>query len=238
MLRVYFISMPFRRSLMLFGLVLLALAPNAGSAQVVTAGPPSCPGVALTFDLCPVRDPIGYDAALVEYLKVNKIPATFFVSGRWAARHDREMQDLRSVPFFELGTHGDVHAHLPLLEETEQRREVSRAVSYLKDRYGVAAPLFRPPYGEFNDVTVRVVQALDLRFILWDVVSGDPDPTLPAANILTRVSRKIRPGSILIFHANGKGKHTGEVIRALHESLLDQKHLRPMTVTDLLACRP
>lgn len=211
--------------------------PSA-EAQVVKSGPRTCPGVALTFDLCPVRDPVGYDAALVDYLKANKIPATFFISGRWAARHDREMQDLKATPFFELGTHGDVHAHLPMIEEAEQRREIARAVGFIKDRYGMAAPLFRPPYGEFNDVSVQVVKALGLQFILWDVVSGDPDPTLPAARILENVSRRMRPGSIIVFHANGKGKHTREVIQALNESVLGDTHLRPMTVTDLLACRP
>ncbi len=212
--------------------------PSSAEAQVVKSGPRTCPGVALTFDLCPVRNPVGYDAALVDFLKANNIPATFFISGRWAARHDREMQDLKSTPFFELGTHGDVHAHLPLLEEAGQRQEIARAVGFMKDRYGLAAPLFRPPYGEFNDLSVQVVKALGLQFILWDVVSGDPDPTLPAAKILENVSRKIRPGSIIVFHANGKGKHTREVIQALNESVLGEKHLRPMTVTDVLTCRP
>lgn len=213
-------------------------APSRAAAQVVKSGPRTCPGVALTFDLCPVRNPVGYDAALVDYLKANKIPATFFISGRWAARHDREMRDLKATPFFELGTHGDVHAHLPMIEEAEQRQEIARAVGFMKDRHGLAAPLFRPPYGEFNDVSVQVVKALGLQFILWDVVSGDPDATLPAAKILDHVSRRMRPGSIIVFHANGKGKHTREVIQALHESAFGDKHLRPMTVTDLLACRP
>ncbi len=226
------------RSVGLLVCVTSAGISSGAEAQVVKSGPRTCPGVALTFDLCPVRNPVGYDAALVDYLKTNRIPATFFISGRWAARHDREMQDLKATPFFELGTHGDVHAHLPMIEQVEQRQEIARAVSFMMDRYGVAAPLFRPPYGEYNDISVQVVKALGLQFILWDVVSGDPDPTLPAAKILEHVSRRMRPGSIIVFHANGKGKHTREVIQALNESVFGDKHLRPMTVTDLLACRP
>lgn len=220
-----------------FALMVLWATAAPGFAQVITAGPRTCPGVALTFDLCPVRDPIGYDAALVNYLKDNQIPATFFISGRWATRHPDHVRALAAVPFFELGTHGDVHAHLPMHEEPEQRQEISRAVTVMQQRFGLTAPLFRPPFGEFNDLSVQVVKALGLRFILWDVVSGDPDPTLSAAAIIDRVSRKVRSGSIVVMHANGKGKHTGALVQALHESVLEQKHLRPMTVSELLACR-
>jgi peptidoglycan/xylan/chitin deacetylase (PgdA/CDA1 family) len=227
-----------RRTVLMFATLcsLLCSTEQAG-AQVVKSGPRTCSGVALTFDLCPVRHGAGYDAALVEYLKAHHIPATFFISGRWADRHDREMKDLRAVPFFELGTHGDVHAHLAMLDEHEQHREISGATAVLKDRYGLAAPLFRPPYGEFNDMTVQVVKSLGLQFILWDVVSGDPDPALSASSILARLSKQLRPGSIVVFHANGKGKHTREVIRALDESILGQQRLHPMTVTSLLNCR-
>src|SRR5215203_5031853 len=62
-----------------FGLAIFRPAP--GTAQVITSGPSFCPGVALTFDLCPVRKGPGYDPAIVEYLAEHRIPATFFMSG-------------------------------------------------------------------------------------------------------------------------------------------------------------
>ena len=223
-------------------LILTVLTPlfqpgGRASAQVVMSGPTTCPGVALTFDRCPVRHPVGYDAALVDDLKTRSIPATFFISGRWAERHEQAVQVLRTVPFFELGTHGEAHAHLPMLDDAGQRQEILRAVSLLQHRFGVAAPLFRPPYGEYDDVTVQIVKTLKLQFILWDVVSGDPDPALSAPEILERLSRRIRPGSIVVLHANGKGRHTRQIVQALTESILPHKRLRPMTVSALLACR-
>ena len=82
-------------------------------AQVIKSGPASCPGVALTFDLCPVQKGGGYDQALIDYLIEQKIPATFFMSGKWITKHDRQVKALLQVPFFEVGTHGEVHAHMP-----------------------------------------------------------------------------------------------------------------------------
>jgi hypothetical protein len=48
--------------------VLISLAPHDSLAQVVKTGPPACPTIALTFDLCPVRKGAGFDQALVDYL--------------------------------------------------------------------------------------------------------------------------------------------------------------------------
>ena len=231
-----------RYGLVLLVFLLLTGTPDggrillAGQSDVITSGPPSCRSIALTFDLCPVRARPGFDRTLIDYLKAREIPATFFVSGRWAEQHQDDVRALQAVPFFEIGTHGEDHAHLPLLDESGQREEISRAVSLMRSRYHLSAGLFRPPYGEYDDVTVRVVKSLGLQFILWNLVSGDPDPTLPADAILNRVARRLHPGSIVVFHANGKGKHTREVIQALDETVLPRAQLRPVTVTELLTC--
>ncbi len=219
--------------------LILLFVPAAASitqAQVIKSGPSSCPGVALTFDLCPVRNGTGYDQALIDYLVEQKIPATFFMSGKWIAKHDRQVKALLQIPFFEVGTHGEVHAHMPLHSAEEQKQEILGPVRLLKAKYSHNATLFRPPYGEFNDETVNVVRALGLQFILWDVVSGDPDPTLTAIQIEGRLKRYVRKGSVIVMHANGKGQHTNEVVQHLHQHLLPERHLTPMTVSDLLNC--
>lgn len=205
------------------------------AAQVIKGGPTSCPAVALTYDLCPVRMAPGFDRELVEYLIANHIPATFFMSGRWMARHDAEVKQLLAVPFFEIGTHGDLHAHLPMQEIDEQQREILNPVRFLKTKYGRSTTLFRPPYGEYNDQTVEAVRNLGLRFILWNIESGDPDPTLSADALLARIGKRMTRGSVIVMHANGKGKHTREVTQSLMP-LLSAQHLLPMTVSDLLQC--
>lgn len=206
-------------------------------AQVITSGPKTCPAVAITFDLCPVRNAPGFDAELIQLLKDRKIPATMFLSGRWASKHEAQTAMLLEVPFFEIGTHGQTHAHLPLLDRKAQRVEIQGAVSLLASTFHRPTTLFRPPYGEYNEETVQVARALGQRFIYWDVVSGDPDPALSAEKILDRVERRVRKGSILIFHANGKGRHTREVIDRLTAEVLPKKGLTPVTVSELLTCQ-
>jgi len=212
----------------------LGPASEIGRAQVIRSGPPTCKAVALTFDLCPVRGTSGYDEPLIKLLEERRIPATFFMSGRWMATHETEVRALLAVPFFEVGTHGQVHAHLPLLDAEEQRAEIQKPITLLERRYARRAPLFRPPYGEYDDTTVEVVRALGLRFILWNAVSGDPDPALTREAIQTRLSQTVRSGSIIVFHANGKGRHTRAVVEDLTDGLFVRKGLKPVTVTELL----
>jgi peptidoglycan/xylan/chitin deacetylase (PgdA/CDA1 family) len=221
-------------SVIVLAVALIPIVPALG--QVIKSGPPACPGVALTFDLCPVQGGTGYDQALIDYLIDHKIPATFFLSGKWITKHDHQVRALLQIPFFEVGTHGEVHAHLPMHPVDEQKQEILGPVRLLKTKYGHHATLFRPPYGEFNDETVEIVHALGLQFILWNIVSGDPDPTLSAAQIDDRLKRFVRKGGVIVMHANGKGKHTREVVEHLDQHLLPQRGLTPMTVTDLMNC--
>ena len=226
--------MTLKRTLAVCALLVSIVVPAAGMAQVIRSGPPGCKAVALTFDMCPVREGSGFDASLIGMLTERRIPATFFLSGRWIATHEAQVKTLLSVAFFEIGTHGQVHAHLPALDADRQRAEISGPVRTLEKRFGHRGFLFRPPYGEYDDTTVEVTRTLGLRFILWNIVSGDPDPRLSPERMLEDLRTRLRGGSIVVFHANGKGWHTREVVDRLTQELLQSQGLRLVTVTQLL----
>ena len=209
-------------------------APGEGLAEVIRKGPGNCKAVALTFDMCPVREGSGYDEPLIRMLIEKQIPATFFVSGRWMAKHDAEVRALLAVPLFEVGTHGHVHAHLPELDDEQQRHEIMQPATHLRRKYGHNATLFRPPYGEYNELTIHLAEVFGLRFILWNVVSGDPDPHLSEAEIFKTVKSRVGSGSIVVMHANGKGRRTREVVADLYDELIVRQGYHPVTVSTLL----
>jgi peptidoglycan-N-acetylglucosamine deacetylase len=206
----------------------------AALASVLRSGPEGCHAIALTFDLCPVLQQPGWDGQLVDFLQSQHVPATFFASGRWIATHDAEVRRILSVPFFELGTHGQRHRHLPALDVAAQRLEIMGPVDLLGSQYRYHPTLFRAPYGEFDDHTRQIVADSGLRLVEWSVVSGDPDPHLTAATMLASLRASIRDGSIVIFHANGKGAHTREVVQTLVRDVLPQRTLTPRTVSQLV----
>ncbi len=214
-----------------------SLAPEQTSPEVIRSLRHGCHEIALTFDVCPVRRGTGFDDGLIDELVAERIPATFFVSGRWMIAHEAQLRRLLSVPFFEVETHGQMHAHLLGLDAAAQRREIEGPVDLLRSRYERDSAFFRPPYGDYDETTVEVARALGLRVVLWSAVSGDPDPRLSEADILGALATRLRDGAVVVFHANGRGWHTREVVRDLNEKLAERK-LQPVTLAQMMrGCR-
>jgi hypothetical protein len=60
---------------------------------------------------------------------------------------------------------------------------------------------------------------------------------LSVEQIVTRIDKRARGGSIVVLHANGKGKHTRQVVQRLTTEVLPRKGLKPATVSELLSCK-
>ncbi len=82
---------------------------------------------------------------------------------------------------------------------------------------------------------VRAARSLGLAVVVtFDLASGDPDPKLNRQRLTRWVLREIRPGSIVVFHANGRGWHTAEALPDILAGL-QKKGLEPVTLEELLA---
>jgi peptidoglycan/xylan/chitin deacetylase (PgdA/CDA1 family) len=192
---------------------------------VVSRAPGRDRRVALTFDACEASHTAGYDAAVIRILERQEVPATLFLGGRWMWSHPDETRALAAAvnragqPLFELGNHSYRHPHLTRVSAERLRGEVAatQAIEYaLTGRQG---HWLRAPYGEVDARVARVAGELGLRLAEFDVVTGDPDPHVTAAAILRAVTHRVRSGSVVIMHMNGRGRHTAaalpEVLAAL-----------------------
>jgi hypothetical protein len=72
-----------------------------------------------------------------------------------------------------------------------------------------------------------------LRAIQWSIVTGDPAPGQTASAIVRTVRGEAMPGSIVIFHANGRGHGTAEALREIVPVLRDKGYTF-VTVGELL----
>jgi peptidoglycan/xylan/chitin deacetylase (PgdA/CDA1 family) len=207
-------------------------------AVVINSGDWIQPYVALTFDVC--QDPLypaGYDASIVAVLQRYGIPATFFMGGDWMRTHPEETRQLASNPNFELGNHSWSHADFTTLTAEEMAQELEMTEDMLFQLTGKHSRLFRPPSGGVNDLSLQVTAEHGLYTILWDSVSGDPDPEFDSATILAEIQRTVRKGSIIIMHANGRGWHTAEALPSVIE-YLQNKGFILVTVSQLIGLEP
>ena len=93
--------------------------------------------------------------------------------------------------------------------------------------------LLRFPYGTCDRLGLDTVADMGLSAIQWDVVSGDPDRSRTASAMVKGVIEATRGGSILIFHANGRGWATPEALPQIVDGLR-ARGFEFLTVSDLL----
>ena len=173
------------------------------------------PAVAITFDACAIKtNGDGCDAAGFDILKREQVPATIFVSGRWVEFHPDAMAELVRDPLVEFGDHSYDHPHMSRLPAAGMADEIDRTEAAL-GHYGKRSVAFRPPFGEWSGRLVDVARAKGLPLVTWDVVSGDPSKRTTTAGMIRAVLDKTRPGSIVIFHINGRGRKTAEALPAI-----------------------
>jgi peptidoglycan/xylan/chitin deacetylase (PgdA/CDA1 family) len=94
--------------------------------------------------------------------------------------------------------------------------------------------LMRFPYGACSPAALSEVAQQGLLPIQWDVSSGDPTVGLSAQGIQQQVLSNVAPGSIVLFHANGRGWHTEGALPAVIAGLKAQGY-EFVTVSELLA---
>jgi len=209
--------------------------------------------VALTFDLCEQPGEIaGYDGALIDFLRREKIKATFFAGGKWMRSHEERTRQLMSDPLFELGNHAEAHRNLRLLDGSKLHDEVAgpqRAYEAIRARHVASQcvigheaamqsipahlKLFRFPYGACNARALEEVSAQGLRAVQWDISTADSTPEQSAAAIARSIANA-RPGSIILSHANGRGWHTAAALPQAIEKLR-LRGFEFVTVSELLA---
>jgi peptidoglycan-N-acetylglucosamine deacetylase len=191
------------------------------------------PAVAITFDACATRKgEYGFDREVFEILKRERVPATIFVSGLWVDTHAEAMAELTADPLIEFGDHSYDHPHMTRLPAARVGEEIAETEAALS-RYGRHAVAFRPPFGDWNRRVLEIVRGKNLPTVTWDVVSGDPSAKTTTDGMIRAVLGGARPGSIIIFHINGRGWKTHEALPAILSGLRE-RGLRLVPLSELM----
>jgi peptidoglycan-N-acetylglucosamine deacetylase len=218
--------------------------------------------IALTFDLCEEPYEVsGYDSRVIDYLRDEGVEATFFAGGKWLLTHDVRAQQLLSDPLFEIGNHTWEHRNLRIVSEPVLKSEIENAQAAYEEvrenfegrqckpaaqaQPGMGAfsvppermSLFRFPFGACDERSLKAVNDAGLLAIQWNVSTADPVPLQTSEKIVNAVMSRIRPGSILIFHANGRGWHTAEALRQIIPRLKEAEY-KFRKVSELLKLAP
>lgn len=209
-------------------------------APSIHHGPGGRRSIALTFD----DGPSPGTSALLDYLRSEDVPATFFQCGRNVLRHP-DLARAVHLAGHEIGNHTFSHPRLcprvgwppNLVSPLTVYKEFARTQRILETEVGVRPRLLRAPYG-LRWFGMRSVQRrFNLRAIMWTVIGRDW--MLPAAEVAERVLQGATPGGIICLH-DGRDcqpdpdiRQTLAAVRQIVPALRDAGY-RFETVSDLL----
>ena len=157
---------------------------------------------------------------LIKELGDYDVKATFFIVGSWADKYPESVKELFDAGH-EIMNHSDSHPHMTQISKDKMIEEVNSCSAKIEKLTGVKPILFRPPYGDYNNLVVQTMRETGHYTIQWDVDSLDWKD-LTAQAIYERVTSRINPGSIVLFH--NAAKHTPEALPMILKYLKDNEY--------------
>ena len=145
--------------------------------------------VYLTFDDGPIPVVTPW---VVELLGHYDIKATFFMVGDNVRKHPQEFRQVIEAGH-RVGNHTFNHLKGVFTETNEYLDNVEKTDALIHSK------LFRPPHGmlrrsQYNELSKHY------QFVMWDLVTRDYSNRLCGEDVLTKVKKYVRNGSIITFH--------------------------------------
>lgn len=209
-------------------------APGSTDKLVFFSRPTGKKQVALTYDDGPNPS---LTPKLIEWLKANDVPATFFMEGDMVKAYKSLAKDVADAGF-ELANHTYSHPNLRNLSEEKIVEQLQDTHDIIKEATGIDVKLMRPPYGAHNSKVDEVCERLGYKIINWDVDTNDWRKR-SADQIYNTIMDGVSDGSIVLMHDR---KHNGRetVLEATKRVVpaLRAKGYTFVTVGELIGLEP
>ncbi len=174
------------------------------------------------------RIALSFDAAwgaedfnrIIEILDKHRIKVTFFMTGEWVEKYPECVKTLVEKGH-DLGNHSNTHADFTKISKEKQIAEIKEVHKKVKELTGYEMELFRPPYGAYNNLSIRTCYELGYYPIQWNVDSLDWKD-YSAQQIINKVCKhkQLGPGAIILCH-NG-AKYTADALDEMISNLKEQ----------------
>lgn len=147
----------------------------------------------LTFDDGPVP---GVTDVILDILRDSGAKATFFCIGDNIRKHPELFHRILSEGHA-VGNHTYHHVNGWRTDLQAYVHDVHMCDTW------ISSGLFRPPYGRIGFQQIQELKK-QYNIVMWDVLSGDFDTELTAADCMRNVFEHAADGSIIVFHDSEK----------------------------------
>ncbi|MGX1883467.1 polysaccharide deacetylase family protein [Streptomyces sp. NPDC055287] len=167
--------------------------------------------VFLTFDDGAERDP-----EFVRMVDELNLPISMFLTDSVASPGYDHFDRLRRAGggLSTVQNHTLRHVYLPGLPYTGQRAEICGQQDRLEARFGARPRLFRPPYGAYNNQTLRAAGDCGAdAVVLWGA-------SMQINDLRYAHGDRLRPGDVVLAHFRGPGELKGSTITEMTTRIL------------------
>jgi peptidoglycan-N-acetylglucosamine deacetylase len=188
--------------------------------------------IALTFD----DGPGPYTPQILRILRRTDTPATFFEVGeelRYFAASTAEIVRMGDP----IGDHTWSHPDMAQLSARRQQQQLLREAAVIGNQGAPFPELYRPPFGRWNETTLRLLARNHMLMVLWSVDTDDWERP-GVEQIIHNAVAGAEPGAIILMHDAGGDR--SETVAALPKIIRDlrRRGYRLVTVPRLLLDNP
>jgi len=150
--------------------------------------------ILLTFDDGPTE---AATQKIVSVLKANQIKATFFCVGNNIKKHP-ELTEKILEDGHTIANHTMNHKLLTRMNREESVEELSSFNSLMEEKFNYDIIYFRPPYGRFNLKTNGLLKELNLKSVMWNLLTYDFENSYE--KVKYSINNYLNKNSIIVFH--------------------------------------
>ena len=154
--------------------------------------------ILLTFDDGPTETAT---LKILSILKSNKIKSVFFCVGSNIKQYP-ELTEKILDEGHTIANHTMNHKILTKMNREESIEEIKSFNELMKDKFSYRIKYFRPPHGRFNLKTNSILNELNLKCVIWNLLTYDYKNW--NEKVKYAIDNYLNENSIIVFHNNDK----------------------------------
>ena len=156
----------------------------------------------LTFDL---GYEAGYTNSILDTLKENNVPATFFITAHYVNTSSDIVQRMVDEGHI-VGNHTVNHKSIPSLTEEQIKEELMNLHTTVYEKFGYEMRYMRPPKGEYSERALDVTTKLGYVPVMWSFAYADWDEKAQPSREegINKIINNLHNGEIMLLHATSK----------------------------------
>lgn len=156
----------------------------------------------ITFDL---GYEAGYTESILNTLKENNVPATFFITAHYVNTASDLVQRMIDDGHI-IGNHTVNHKSMPGLDAATLTSELMNLHTAIYEKFNYEMKYMRPPKGEYSEKSLSITTKLGYVPVMWSFAYADWDEAKQPSHDdgIKKIVNNVHNGEIILLHATSK----------------------------------